>query len=92
MVCSISKNAELILAAWPLIHQQNPDVLLVVINWTDPMYQAQAEALKPSLILAGFQEEAELVALYASAQVVWFPTRYDGFGMPVVEQWPAERR
>ncbi len=79
------KNAELILAAWPIIHGLEPDTLLVVVNWTDPVYQAEAEALAPSCILAGFQEEQELVALYTAAALVWFPTRYDGFGMPVIE-------
>jgi glycosyltransferase involved in cell wall biosynthesis len=79
------KNAELILSAWPRILEKNPDLLLVVANWTDPVYLSQAEALAPSCILAGFQEEDELVALYSTAALVWFPTRYDGFGMPVIE-------
>ena len=79
------KNAELILDAWPRIHEQIPDLLLVVINWTDPVYQSRANALAPSCVLAGFQEEEELVALYSAAELVWFPTRYDGFGMPVIE-------
>ena len=79
------KNADLILDTWPRIHAQHPDLLLVVINWIDPSYQARAESLGPSCILAGFQEEEELVALYAAAALVWFPTRYDGFGMPVIE-------
>ncbi len=79
------KNADLILEAWPLIREKHPDVLLVIINWTDPVYQKRAEALGPSCVLAGFQEEEELVALYAAAALVWFPTRYDGFGMPVIE-------
>ena len=79
------KNADLILDTWPLIQTKFPDVLLVVINWTDPVYQQRAEALGESCILAGFQEEEELVALYAAAVLVWFPTRYDGFGMPVIE-------
>ena len=79
------KNADLILTAWPRIHAAVPDLLLVIINWTDPVYQGQAEALAPSCILAGFQEEETLVALYQAAELVWFPTRYDGFGMPVVE-------
>ena len=57
------KNAELILSAWPMIREKNPDLLLVVANWTDPVYLSQAEALAPSCILAGFQEEDELVAL-----------------------------
>ena len=79
------KNAELILDVWPLLHEIFPELILVVINWTDPVYQSRAEALGPSCILAGFQEEEELVALYAAAELVWFPTRYDGFGMPVIE-------
>ena len=79
------KNAELILSAWPMIREKTPDLLLVVANWTDPVYLSQADALAPSCILAGFQEEDELVALYSAAELVWFPTRYDGFGMPVIE-------
>ena len=79
------KNAVLILSVWPAIHEKHPDLLLVVANWTDPIYLAQAQALEPSCILAGFQEEEELVALYNAAELVWFPTRYDGFGMPVIE-------
>ena len=79
------KNADLILDTWPLLHQMFPDLALVIINHCNPVYLARAEALGPSCILAGFQEEETLVALYAAAQLVWFPTRYDGFGMPVVE-------
>ncbi len=58
---------------------------LVVINHSDPAYLARANALAPSLILAGYQEEQQLVALYNAARLVWFPTRYEGFGMPVIE-------
>ena len=79
------KNAGLILSAWPRIHQACPDLQLVIINHNDPAYVARAEALGSSVILAGFQEEAQIVALYSSAQAVWFPSRYEGFGMPVLE-------
>ncbi|MDE1175580.1 MAG: glycosyltransferase family 1 protein [Edaphobacter sp.] len=79
------KNAELILDAWPRIHERNAELILVVINWTDPVYQERADALGASCVLGGFQEEEELVALYRAAELVWFPTRYDGFGMPVIE-------
>ena len=79
------KNAELILDVWPRLSEKHPDLLLVVINWTDPVYQSRADALASSCILGGFQEEEELVALYTAAELVWFPTRYDGFGMPVIE-------
>jgi glycosyltransferase involved in cell wall biosynthesis len=79
------KNADLILDAWPHIHRRNPDLSLVIINHSNPMYLDRARALAPSLILAGFQSEETLVALYNAAQLVWFPTRYEGFGMPVIE-------
>ena len=79
------KNAELILNAWPKIVAKHPDLLLVIINHADPVYLSRAHALGPSCILGGFQEEPELVALYHTAALVWFPTLYDGFGMPVIE-------
>jgi glycosyltransferase involved in cell wall biosynthesis len=79
------KNAELILRTWPIIREQRPDLALVVISHNSPVYVARAEALAPSLILGGFQEEEQLVALYSHAQAVWFPSRYEGFGMPVLE-------
>lgn len=79
------KNADLILRAWPHLHQRHPELSLVVINHSNPMYLDRAKALGPSFILGGFQEEAQLVALYNAAELVWFPTRYDGFGMPVIE-------
>ena len=79
------KNADLILTAWPQVVRQHPDLLMVVINHADAAYLERAKALGASCILGGFQEEEQLVALYQSAQVVWFPTLYDGFGMPVIE-------
>ena len=79
------KNADLILNAWPAIAQKHPDLLLVIINHTDPVYMPRALALGASCILGGFQEEDQLVALYQAAAIVWFPTLYDGFGMPVIE-------
>ena len=79
------KNAELILDAWPHIHRRKPDLTLVIISHSDPTYLDSARTLQPSLILGGYQDEEPLVALYNAAQLVWFPTRYDGFGMPVIE-------
>ena len=73
------------LNAWPAIAEKHPDLLLVVINHADPVYLPRAQTLGASCILGGFQEEPELVALYHSAALVWFPTLYDGFGMPVIE-------
>ena len=83
------KNADLILTAWPKIAEEYPDLLLVIINHADPTYLPRAQSLGPSCILGGFQEEESLVALYSGAMLVWFPTLYDGFGMPVIEAMAA---
>src|SRR6202012_3991092 len=61
------------------------DLTLVVINHSDPIYVDRAKALAPSLVMGGYREEEQLVALYNGAHLVWFPTRYDGFGMPLIE-------
>ena len=79
------KNADLILETWPHLHACFPDLTLVLINHSNSVYLHRAKALGPSFVMAGFQEEEQLVALYNAAQLVWFPTRYDGFGMPVIE-------
>ena len=79
------KNADLILEAWPTISSLHPELKLVIINHNDPAYLQRAGEVGASLVLGGFQEEPQLVALYNAAQLVWFPTKYDGFGMPVIE-------
>ncbi len=79
------KNADIVLEAWPLIHEQMPELRLVVASHNSPQYLERAKALAPSMVLAGFLEEQQIVALYGGAQAVWFPSRYEGFGMPVLE-------
>ena len=79
------KNAELILAAWPTVQAERPEVMLVVMGHNDPQFVPQAEALGPAVKLTGFLEEAEMIALFHAAEMVWFPSKYEGFGLPVLE-------
>ncbi len=79
------KNAELILSAWPTVQAARPEVLLVVMGHNDPQFLPRAEALGPSVKLTGFLEEAEMIALFHAAEMVWFPSKYEGFGLPVLE-------
>jgi glycosyltransferase involved in cell wall biosynthesis len=79
------KNAELVLRAWPLLHQKHPELRLVVVNHSDPAYAERARALGSSMTTVGFVEDEALRSLYHHARVVWFPSRYEGFGMPLVE-------
>lgn len=78
------KNAPLVLRAWPEIHRRRPELKLVVAGHNSLAFAEQAKAL-PGVVLAGFLDEPEFVALYSAAELVWFPSRYEGFGMPVLE-------
>ena len=79
------KNAELILEAAPMLLERFPDLLIAIVNHTNPTYAEKALAFAPRLRLLGFVPDEALHALYTAATVVWYPSRYEGFGLPVVE-------
>jgi glycosyltransferase involved in cell wall biosynthesis len=79
------KNADLALKAWPILSQRRRDLTLVVAGHCDPALKARAEALGQSVRFTGFVDDDELHALYHGARAIWFPSRYEGFGMPVLE-------
>ncbi len=80
------KNADLVLEAWPRIHEAVPESQLVVTSHNDPEYVAKArDAFGDSVLITGFLSEAALHALYEAAALVWMPSRYEGFGLPVLE-------
>jgi glycosyltransferase involved in cell wall biosynthesis len=80
------KNADLVLEAWPAIQEANPDLLLVVTSHNDPEYVRKAkDRMGDSIIITDFISDAALHALYSRARLVWIPSRYEGFGLPVVE-------
>lgn len=83
------KNADLILAAAGRLLALDPGLLLVVVNHSDPLYRDRASALSERVRLLGFVSDDLLHALYSAAAVVWFPSRYEGFGLPVVEAMAA---
>ncbi len=79
------KNAELILEAIPQLLRKFPDLVIAIVNHANPLYAARAQAFAPRVQMLGFVSENALHALYAAARLVWFPSRYEGFGLPVVE-------
>ena len=79
------KNAELILEAAPMLLERFPDLLIAVVNHTNPVYAEKAAVYAPRVRLLGFVSDEALHALYTEATVVWYPSRYEGFGLPVVE-------
>jgi glycosyltransferase involved in cell wall biosynthesis len=79
------KNAELIFEAWPLLKKLHPDLQLIVVNHSSAAYTERALQFGADFRVAGFVSDNALRALYGAAQCVWFPSRYEGFGLPVVE-------
>lgn len=78
------KNGDLVLKAWPQIHKLYPDARLVA-TMCEPEYRHRAEALGDSVLLTGFVDDEALCSMYHAARVVWFPSLYEGFGLPVLE-------
>lgn len=79
------KNAEMILSTAPALLELFPALTIAVVNHSNPVYSARSAALGPRFRLLGFVSDEALRALYGAAAAVWFPSRYEGFGLPVVE-------
>ncbi len=79
------KNAELVLEAWPLLRDLYPELVVAIVNHSNAEYVARAQSFGDRFRVLGFVPDDGLRALYAAAQVVWFPSRYEGFGLPVIE-------
>ena len=54
--------------------------------WTSDLSQAQSLAKdNPNIISVGFVPSGDLVKFYNTAQFLLMPSRYEGFGLPLVE-------
>lgn len=82
---SFRKNANLIARTWPLVQKERPGTRLVVAGQSESGWALRLKATDGDVILAGFVPDEELHALYCNARVVWFPSHYEGFGIPVLE-------
>jgi glycosyltransferase involved in cell wall biosynthesis len=81
---SWKKNADAVVAAWPQIRQHLGDVELAVVGPSHASY-AGSMAREPGVRMLGFVDDELLVSLYARASVVWVPSRYEGFAIPILE-------
>jgi glycosyltransferase involved in cell wall biosynthesis len=76
------KNLETLLAAMPLVRERRPELRLAVAGapgWQEPSLEAEG------VVPLGYVEDDELGALYRGAEVFVYPSRFEGFGIPIVE-------
>jgi len=75
------KNLGTLVEAFPLV--ADLDLSLVVAGGAG--WGAQPELDKPGIVRLGRVSDAELARLYRGAAVVVYPSRFEGFGMPITE-------
>lgn len=76
------KNLEMLLDAMTLVRRRHPEFRLAVAGgpgWQAPRLDAQG------ILPLGYVDDEELAALYRGARVFVYPSRFEGFGMPIVE-------
>jgi len=47
-------------------------------------------ALEGKVIVPGYLEREEIVGFYRNAKGIVFPSKYEGFGFPILESWAAD--
>jgi glycosyltransferase involved in cell wall biosynthesis len=88
------KNLVVVASAVSLLRSRGLPVTLRIVGKTPSAGQADAAAivalLGSSVNFAGHVDEATLVEEYRRANVLCFPSRYEGFGVPLLEAMTAE--
>ena len=89
--CDIGrKNTIAVLRAYDMFVKENPDAIHhLVLVWRNPSEEALLVAAQPHLqgrvhFASGVTDE-ELGQIYSDATATFFPSRYEGFGLPVLE-------
>src|SRR5262249_53720543 len=76
------KNLPALVAAFARLRQRRPELTLALAGlegWGERPLQAEG------VRLLGFVSDEELARLYRGASAFAYPSRFEGFGMPVVE-------
>jgi glycosyltransferase involved in cell wall biosynthesis len=83
------KNYELLIRAFSQVADKFPHQLVFAggRGWLDDAIEVEINrhALADRIRLLGFVADEDLPALYSGAQLLAFPSLYEGFGLPVLE-------
>jgi len=84
------KNLRGLIEAFALIATELPHVTLRIVGPDDPRYpevwqRVDELGLASRIVRAGYLDDAELPLAYQSANLFVLPSRYEGFGLPILE-------
>jgi len=88
------KNLEAAISAFERLAADRPDLNLVIAGGGGWGERSTAERIRRSpagdrVVLTGHVDDSQLLALYRATQCFVFPSRYEGFGLPVLEAMAA---
>ena len=85
------KNHDTLIAAHAAVWARHREPMLVLTGGRGRAHPAVARlvAASPGVVHLGWVEERRLAGLVASAVALVFPSRYEGFGLPVLEAMAA---
>jgi glycosyltransferase involved in cell wall biosynthesis len=90
------KGYDLAVRALPAIAAHYPQVSLLVVSGINLAQREQLLALarrngvEQHIHLLGYLPDEDLINLYRASDALLFPTRYEGFGLPLLEAMAAE--
>lgn len=83
------KNLSTLLAAYGRLSPQHrrrmPLVLAGASGWGETRIEAHPLVASGDVVISGYVSDAELAALYRGARAMFYPSLYEGYGMPVIE-------
>jgi glycosyltransferase involved in cell wall biosynthesis len=82
------KNLDTLVQAMALVRTRQPELRLAVVGiagWKAPSLDAEG------VLALGYVDDNELAKLYRGASVFVYPSRFEGFGMPIVEAMASGR-